>query len=153
MVHPYQLQYQDKFTKLRFTKKGNNTQNLYWFSPQENLHPIVLRFLRTSTIRESSTNTMYIQFSKILLFPWTLQEKSQNLIEPYNKKFQELKPHQLRKPLVTLTKMKKVEINQNWIEYTLMYISQHHHSHPLIINSWWRMNESWSNWISWRNVE
>ena len=63
---------------------------------------------------------MHMQFLKIILFLWTLQEKNQHLVEPYNKKFQELKPYQLRKPLVSLTKIKKVERNHNWIEYTLM---------------------------------
>ena len=43
-------------------EKKNHTHKLYWFCPQEDLHPIVLRPLKTSTNRESSTSTMYMQF-------------------------------------------------------------------------------------------
>ena len=30
-------------------EKENHTHNLYWFSPQENLHPIVLRLQSSPT--------------------------------------------------------------------------------------------------------
>ena len=72
--------YQDWLSKQRLRKRENHTK--FVMVQSEDLHRVVLRHLRTSTNREPSTNTIHKQFSKILLFPWTLQEKDQEL-KPY----------------------------------------------------------------------
>ena len=133
MALSHQFHYQDWFTKLRYRQRKNHTQNLYWFGLQEDLHLVVLRSFRTSTIRDPSTNSMHMQFPKILPLPWTLQEKEQ-----------ELKCHQLKKPLITLTNIKKVEkiiigSNSPWCGdhniFKIFHIwSTHHENKWIFIN-------------------
>ena len=80
-----QFHYPDWLSKQRFRERVNHTINLYWFNPQEDIHLVVLRPLKTSFIENQvqilcTNNSLKLYY---FLEPYKRKIKSWNSIDSH----------------------------------------------------------------------